>query len=371
LENKKIRIVHILYHYYKSDARVKAYCNYLAKNNYDVTVLDCDFFSIKKVQGKNFLSLLKHYLIFLLKSSVYLIKNRNIKIIHVNNLPNFLVFAGLFNKIFFSAKLILDNHDIMPLAFTEKSKSKSIEKLTFIEQNLSMKFADKVICADHNQMKYLIDCGISEKKITPILNVANSDIFKKSDIIRDDKEFRLIYHGTISHRLGIDLVLRALKIASSKEKNIKFYLIGEGEFLDEIKKMISELSLETNVVLTDKFVPVEKLSEIISQTDAGIIGNRTTSLSDYMLPVKLLEYVYMAKPVIAPANNIIKRYFTDDMLCFYKPENVEDMAEKILSLYYDKDKGKCYAEKAFKFTELYNYQTEMKKYQEVVNSLLM
>ncbi len=73
----------------------------------------------------------------------------------------------------------MDNHDIMPLVFSEKSDSRLFRKLTLFEQNLSMKVASKVITADHYQKDYLIDCGIPQDKITTILNVANSDIFKK------------------------------------------------------------------------------------------------------------------------------------------------------------------------------------------------
>lgn len=370
MDNKKIKAIHILYHYYKSDARVKAYCNYLNKNNYDVTVLDCDYFSVKKVQGTNFLSLLLHYFLFFIESFVYLIKNRDVKIIHVHNLPNFLIFAGITNKWFFKAKLILDNHDIMPLTFREKSSNKLIEKLTFFEQNISMKAASKVICADDNQKAFLLNCGIHENKITTILNVANSDIFKRKESLRTDNEFRLMYHGTISKRLGIDLILRAIKTSSSKAGNIKFHLIGEGDYLDELKRLIKELNLDKNVVLKDSYVPVEQLSEIISQMDVGIIGNRNTSISDYMLPVKLLEYVYMGKPVIAPRNKIISRYFNEHQLCFYKPENVEEMADKILFLYEDKEARKAFSNNALKFTEQFNYETEMKKYKSVIEELL-
>ncbi len=129
--------------------------------------------------------------------------------------------------------------------------------------------------------------------------------------------------------------------------------------MGEIKSLINTLSIEGNVVLTEKFIPVENLPEIISKTDAGIIANRITPISDYMLPVKLLEYVYMEVPVISPKNKIISRYFSDDMLCFYEPENVDDMAEKILFLYSNKEARKNFSTNALKFTEQYNYETEM------------
>jgi glycosyltransferase involved in cell wall biosynthesis len=258
----------------------------------------------------------------------------------------------------------------MPLVLNEKTSSKLFKKLTFFEQSISMRAATKIITADHCQKSFLVNCGIPEQKITTILNVANSDIFKKTNSFRTDNEFRLIYHGTISERLGIDLILQAIKIAISKADNIIFYLIGEGEYLEDAKLLIKKLSLTNNVILKDKFVPVEKLPEIISKMDAGIIANRNTPISDYMLPVKLLEYVYMRKPVITPKNKIITSYFTTDMLCFYELENVEEMAEKILFLYRNKEARERFATNALRFTERYNYETEMKKYEAVLKELV-
>jgi hypothetical protein len=49
----------------------------------------------------------------------------------------------------------------------------------------------------------------------------------------------------------------------------------------------------------------------------------------------LLEYVYLGIPAIAPRLPVIERYFNDQMVRFYEPENLEQMSEAILELFND------------------------------------
>ena len=97
---------------------------------------------------------------------------------------------------------------------------------------ISMKFANKILCADHNQMEYLIKHNVNPKKITAILNVPNELILDyRNEGARKDTNYNLVYHGTISHRLGIDLIIEAINLAREKIDTIKFHLVGKGDYL--------------------------------------------------------------------------------------------------------------------------------------------
>ena len=146
-------------------------------------------------------------------------------------------------------------------------------------------------------------------------------------------------------------------------------MIGKGDFLEEIKKVVDQTGLDDYVFIYDKYIPYNELPSVLSKMSAGVIGNRLELLSDYMLPVKLLEYINFNIPVIAPRNRIITKYFSEDMVCFYEPENIQELAQKILFLQNNPEEGKKYASNALKFTKVYNYDTEMNKYEEVLKRL--
>jgi glycosyltransferase involved in cell wall biosynthesis len=131
--------------------------------------------------------------------------------------------------------------------------------------------------------------------------------------------------------------------------------------------LASELGLGDRAHFSKSFFPVEKIPEIVCGMDLGIIGNRRNLACDkYMLPVKLLEYVYLGVPVIAPRLEVIGHYFDDSMLRFYEPENVEQMAAAIIELYNDKAERERLCTAASGFYQKYNIQAQANRYLELL-----
>ena len=158
-------------------------------------------------------------------------------------------------------------------------------------------FADKVITADHNQKDYLVNIGVPEDKISVIMNVANENFFKPDRRIRHDHEFRLVYHGTVAKRLGLDLAIEAVALAQISIPEIKFHLIGKGDHLDVCESLVAKHKLENTVFLSHCFYPVKELSPILNTMDVGIIPYRKNIHTDmYGMSVKLLEYVFYGYP---------------------------------------------------------------------------
>jgi glycosyltransferase involved in cell wall biosynthesis len=320
--------------------------------------------------GNNLFSYFKYYLLFTLRCffivsrlSLY----KKIHVVHYNNLPNFPVFSAIIPRLL-GARIILDNHDLIGVMFTSKfynSPSRSLMiKVLWFEQYISMAFSHRIITADHNQEKALLNDKVPKCKVTVLLNLANPEWFKpQRQHNRQDKQFRLIYHGTVARRLGLDLAIRAVAKAKDHVPGLRFHLIGKGDFLDECLRLIEELSLHGIVIPSKCYYPVTKLPEIIHRMDAGIITNRQTLATDrYMLPVKLLEYVQMRVPVIAPRLNIIQQYFDEDMLMFFDPGDVDQIADCIINLYRDRNLQQALVEKSQEFFRCHNWQKQQDDY---------
>jgi len=360
----------IAYSDYNQDARIKSYIRILVKNGYHVDLLalkdgnnrnveEGQGYRIKrlskKYRGSSALAYIFSYLKFTLLSSICLnwldILNRY-SAIHVHNMPNFLVFTALIQKLL-GKKVILDNHDLMiPLyksKFEESGRTFLLDLLK-MEQKWSASFASHMICADHLQKEYLQkEFGIDAKKITVILNLPHEDIFKFIPVEKDSAHFNVIYHGTIAKRLGIDLMIEAVKEIRGRIP-IKLHIYGVGDFLKEVVALRDRYRLQEEVFIAERVVPIEELSMIICGMDAGLIANRNTeSTANFMFPVKLLEYLYLGVPVIAPRLEIIKHYFDENMLLYYESENVKELAEKIVELYRDLSLRDRIQERSYEF----------------------
>jgi glycosyltransferase involved in cell wall biosynthesis len=372
----------LAYAHYINDARIKNYVRALEDQGHtvDVIALKSDgessldlrpggttFRIMEKYQGNSTLRYALSYLKFFLKSAWLLTRrtlSRKYDVVHVHNMPNVLVFATVGAKLR-GAGVMLDVHDLMPVNYMAKFGAKEGAlplRILNLEQRISAMFAKHIFCADHNQKDYLIEhCAVAENKITVLMNLPNVEIFKPIKVEKSDDVFRIVYHGTIAHRLGIDLIVRAM--AKVRERiPAKAYIYGCGDFLADAMELSSKLGLEQNVYFSKSFFPVEKIPEIVCPMDLGIIGNRRNLACDkYMLPVKLLEYVYLGVPVVAPRLGIISRYFDDSMIRFYEPENVDQMAEAIVSMY-DETQRKRFATGAKQFYEKHNIKAQTDLY---------
>ena len=379
----RMNVCMLAYAHYINDARIKNYVRTLEDQGHrvDIIALRADgesavevrpagtvFRVMDKYQGQNALLYVWSYLKFFLKSS-FLLTRRSFRhrydVVHVHNMPNALVFAAIGAKLL-GARLMLDVHDLMTVNYQAKfnsGKSDVPVKILRIEQRLSAMFVDHVFCADDNQRDYLVEhCGVAERKITVLMNLPNVELFKLVTIERTSDAFRIVYHGTIAHRLGIDLIVQAMARVVERVP-AELWIYGAGDYLPEALALSSQLGLEGKVHFSGAFFPVEKISEMVSGMDLGIIGNRRNLACDkYMLPVKLLEYVYLGVPVVAPRLEVIARYFDDSMVRFYEPENVQQMADSIVNLFHEKEERERLAQTAKAFYQKHNIRAQAELY---------
>jgi len=373
----------LAYAHYINDARIKNYVRALEDQGHCVDVIALRFAGesaveqrnsgttfriMEKYQGDSTLRYVGSYLKFFMKSAFFLTRRcfgRRYDVVHVHNMPNALVFAAIVPKML-GARVMLDVHDLMMVNYMAKfdvTETAFPVRVLRLEQRISSWLANNVFCADHNQGKYLVEhCGIAEKKLTVLLNLPNVELFRPVATPKKNEGFHIVYHGTIAHRLGIDLILRAVAKAAA-EVPVELWMYGAGDYLPDALALSEELGLDGKAHFSQSFFPVEKIAEMVCGMDLGIIGNRHNLACDrYMLPVKLLEYVYLGIPVIAPRLEVVSYYFDDTMLRFYEPENVEQMAEAIVALCHDCSQRERQAQEARRFYEKYNPQAQADLY---------
>jgi glycosyltransferase involved in cell wall biosynthesis len=389
------RVALVGYTFYQSDGRLHMYVDYLVSGGYDVDVIVLDnpkapppqdeahvhFFTPRRRyferQGK--LQYLVDYMMFALAACRVMLRNHfrgpKYSAIHINNMPNFLIFGAVPLRIL-GVHVLLDLHDTMPEIYKVRgnlTEANWLIRCLFIEERVCMKLADFVITSEHTKLDRLLTNGLRPDKSNVILNLANPALFPEFPLpdsaAAPGALFRIVYHGTLTWRLGVDTAIRAVGIAREKDPNIRFEITGDGEQRGDLVKLANELGLNEWVKFSDGFVPVESLAERLRGADLGVMASRLNPATDLMLPVKLLEYIRLGIPCVVAPTKTIRRYFTEESVRFIGPDDAAALAAVIVELAADPAKRHAMARKARAFYDKHNFEAQRNTYLHIIGEL--
>ncbi|MDY0016243.1 MAG: glycosyltransferase family 4 protein [Candidatus Delongbacteria bacterium] len=383
----KEKICFIVQEYYPKDARVRKYVNLVTANGYEADVIslrrekDPKFeahenlniyrIGLPKKRGGLVRYLLEYFIFFFIASFLVtrLYFKRRYKVIHINTLPDFLVFCALIPKLF-GAKLVLDMHEVTPEFFMMKydicSRNIIIRILLLIEM-LSVKYADRLIVITGKMKKLFSERDkIKESKIDFILNVPEKTPPYVKEGFDFRKRFNIVYHGTITKVYNIPEALEAVAEASKKIPHIKYHIYGEGEDVPLLRKRAEELGIKNSVIFHGYLNHTEILEEL-KNMDIGILPWPKSVLSDISFSNKIAEYISMGIPVIASHMNSLDDYFSPGSI-FYNEEGGK-ISDVLINLYSDPLKAEKGSKKALDEYKRITWDVMSRKYLSILEKL--
>jgi glycosyltransferase involved in cell wall biosynthesis len=143
-----------------------------------------------------------------------------------------------------------------------------------------------------------------------------------------DGRFRLVTHGTLLKRYGIQTLLEAMAHLGERIPGLHLDVIGEGEYRPELERLAASLDLGDVVTFTGR-IPFEELAPRLLQADVGVVP----MWADYFFPNKLTEYLALGLPVIITDCPAVRRYFDDSAVYYVAAKSPEALAEAIMDLY--------------------------------------
>ncbi len=295
--------------------------------------------SVGNIKNSDYSSLLLYYLLFMAKIFFKIIKlarSRRYYLYHIHNPPDFLLFAVIPLKLLYSAKFVLDLHDMLPESVSSNlqvNDNHILVRFSKIIERICISFSDAIICT--NKYDKEIVCSrnnIDVRKVFVVMNTPDFDLFKIDNISkRDDSlsnKFIILYQGTIWQRRGIQTVINALDLMPNNI-NILFYVIGDGPYLEKLKAVVDTRHLGSKVKFTGWIDPVS-LYNYISISDVCIIPFLKNKVNDRGVPNKLFEYIAQEKPVIVSKLTGMSLIFNDEEVIFFEPGNAKDLCDKLI-----------------------------------------
>ncbi len=298
-------------------------------------------------------------------------------VVHVHNMPDFLVFAALIPRLL-GAKVILHVQDTCPELMGAKAsggKRKLVVTLATWQERISTAFATHVITVGWPFEELLLQRGVPASKLTVILNSADPKMFPVSrrfergtDVGQEGQPLIVMYHGTMAERNAVDTAIRALALALPSAPYIRLDLQGRGEHVPALQNLVHELGLDDHVTFRPT-CPSDQIVDFVVHGDVGIIPYRYDGFMELVLPTKAYEFAWMRRPMIASDTPAIRSMFRPESICLCDPSKPEEFAAALIDLYQHPEKRHALVQSAAEDYQPFRWEKMADRYLDLLYTL--
>lgn len=220
-----------------------------------------------------------------------------------------------------------------------KSIQRKVEKMI---NGKTLRNADYVFVAN-NETKIVVEneYNVMSENISILPNGVDLSFF--DDSVKKNSK-KVVFTGAMYRHRGLDILLGAIPKIVEKIHDVEFLLIGSGDELSKLKELVEKNNLKNNVEFKG-WIDRDKIPENIADASIGIGPLRLTSVTAGALPIKVLEYMASAMPIIAQKGTLPEDILQDNENGLFV-DGVDDLAEKIIFLLKNPGKMESMGEKS-------------------------
>lgn len=232
-----------------------------------------------------------------------------------------------------------------------------IWKIGRMVEKITYRYADKIIVISEDFKKNIMAKGVPEDKIVVVYNWVDQN--KVVDVPREENKlfdayglerskFYITYNGNIGLTQNMDMLLDVAKELQEEYEDIHFVLVGNGAYLDEVRRKVAEQQLD-NVHLLP-FQPYEDISHVFSLGDASLVISKP-GVGANSVPSKTWSIMSASRPVLANFDENELKAIIENNHCgiFTKAGDKDAFKESILTLYNHRELCKEYGHNGRKF----------------------
>lgn len=300
------------------------YCSFAKKKEY--YGLDKNIIYLGRIKNK-YIKFFEFRLLVILKTIQIVLRSDSNVLMCNQDFVSFLKPAFFFNKLLGkNNKFVMDVRTLptVPETFEKDMQKyqKQVNRAFKIFDGLSFitPFLEKISLADNIGKKPTVNWSSGVD-----VSLFNAD---KYDYNRDTTAFRLFYHGGISYSRGNMNLIKACEIVMKKGYHIE--LIQIGKIVDKnLKIYISEKGIGDWCKLYEAR-PLSEMPAMVAKCDLPVLPFPNFMAWRVSSPIKLMEYLAMGKPVLAPDMECFTDILDKDSgMAFYYNMNSNSVVEEI------------------------------------------
>ncbi|NOQ68336.1 glycosyltransferase [Patescibacteria group bacterium] len=311
------------------------------------------------------------FLLFSFFNIIKLVGEEEIDIIHTHWIIPQGFLAVLYKKIFKkrNLRIICTVHggDIFSLRGWLMTKIKkwtlnNVDEITVVSKEIKNE-ARKIGVKNKNIR--VMPMGADENVFNP--DRYNENIKKKYNITGPF----LLFVGRLVEKKGVKYAISAMPAVLKKHSNVKFIIIGDGPLEGNLKKQVTELGLESNIIFTEG-IPNSKLPEYYATADIFLGPSVTAKNGDsegfgLVFVEALLCKCCVIVSGLKSISDIIRNEETGIQV---DVKNIELFANKIIKLINDEDDRKRLVESGYEFAKKnFIWSISVEKYYNLIRNL--
>ena len=205
------------------------------------------------------------------------------------------------------------------------------------EQEIAtLHLSDAIICPSRVTRDYIASLGLDRGRVTVIPNGVSPSDFSPTPLpVRDGRVPMLLYIGTLADWQGLDVVVKALPRILEK-RPVQLKIIGRGRSRQRkmLAKQIRKLGVEEHVIVQPA-VPHHDIPALIAEADICVapLGLNDRNVTQGACPIKVLEYMAAARPLLASNMPIVRELVREDVdALLFSPNDPDDLARQAVTL---------------------------------------
>lgn len=203
-------------------------------------------------------------------------------------------------------------------------------------ENQNLKQADVVITTAPQMTERLLAKDNRPERYFLYRNVI--DITQYKSLPKVNSTIDLLYVGGITSARGIQQVIQATAEVIKQIPEFKFYIVGAGRYLSNLKQLVESLNLVNNVIFAGK-VSQHEAFDYINKSKICVIPHLRSKQNDNTTSNKIFQYSFHEKAVLstdAPATVSLVDEMKNGII--YQEGNIKELTEKIIFLLKNEEK---------------------------------
>ncbi len=299
-------------------------------------------FPLKQASG-GVVGFLVEYLTALVRMAAIVWRSdQPVRVIHSSNPPDLLFLVGLVPKLRWGTKLVFDHHDLVPELFEARfGGRKLLLGLTRATEWLSFRTADAVISTNESYRRIAIERGgKAPEQVRVVRNARDRATFRPVEpdpSLKRGRPYLAVYVGVMGQQDGGDVAVRVAGIYRNQlgRDDLQVTFVGDGDQLDECKRLAAELGVEDMVHFAGWVDKAEVLRHL-STADVGLATDPPSPLNDVSTMIKVVEYAAVGLPMVS--FDLAESVVSAGDAALYAPAGDEKaMAEQLATLIDDAD----------------------------------